>query len=101
MQIVLKPVRNSQETLSTTQNLIILRNLQYRPKFLVSYKSICVLFKIINVTVFSLFALCYMKDPKTRDKTISDDNKYDISSWFSSCAITLASYPLLGNIWSS
>ena len=55
----------------------------------------------MDVTVFSLFTLCYMRDPKTKDKNISHDNEYDMSSWFSSCAITLASYPILGNIWSS
>ena len=62
MKIVLKPFRNSQETLSTTQNLIILRNFQYRPKFLVSYKKHVHSLSDIDVTAFSLFALCYMKD---------------------------------------
>ena len=55
----------------------------------------------MDVTVFSLFALSYMRDPKTRDKNISDDAKYGIFSWFSFCAIIFASYPILGKIRSS
>ena len=39
MKIVMEAFRNSQETPST-QNLIILRNFQCWPKFLVSYKKI-------------------------------------------------------------
>ena len=47
MKIVMEPLRNSQETLST-QNLIILRNVQCRRKFLVSYIK-------IRVTIIVLF----------------------------------------------
>ena len=39
MKIVMEPLRNSKETLSS-QDLMILRNSQYSPKFLVSYKEI-------------------------------------------------------------
>ena len=37
IKVVIEPLRNSQETPST-QILIILRNFQFWPKFLVSYK---------------------------------------------------------------
>ena len=40
MKIVVETLRNSKETLST-QNLIILRNFQYWPKFLVYFKTRC------------------------------------------------------------
>ena len=38
MKIVVKPFRNSSETLNT-QNQIILRTFKYWPKFLVPYKE--------------------------------------------------------------
>ena len=42
MKIVIEPLRNFAETLST-QNMTTLRNFEYLPKFLVSYEKMTLL----------------------------------------------------------
>ncbi len=62
MKIVMEPLRNSKETLST-QNLIILGNFQYWTKFLVSYKKY-VYFKFSHKGFYLCPPNVQKKDPK-------------------------------------
>ena len=68
---VVELLRNSYETLGT-QILLILRNFQYRPKFLVSYKEIRVMTENLRTLIFSLKKARKLLNSKINSKYVDE-----------------------------